>query len=170
MPAGRNPLDDTVIHPESYATATALLDLAGLNLRMKDLPERLKAFRDGQDLATVAGLLGVGLPTLADIIEALIHPGRDPHEGLPAPLLRQDVLSLEDLQEGMVLTGTVRNVVDFGAFVDIGVKQDGLVHVSKMAKKYVTNPHEIVGVGDTVSVRVVSVDRQRGRVDLSMVI
>jgi protein Tex len=170
IPDGRNPLDNTVIHPESYNTTEALLDLAGLNLRMKDLPNRLKAFRDEQDITEVAQVLGVGALTLADIVDALVRPGLDPREDLPAPVLRQDVLSLEHLQEGMVLTGTVRNVVDFGAFVDIGVKHDGLVHVSKMAKKYVSNPHEIVGVGDVVNVKVVSVDRDRGRVELSLVL
>jgi len=130
----------------------------------------LKAFRDEQDMTEVAQVMGVGALTLADIVDALVRPGRDPREDLPAPVLRQDVLSLEQLQEGMVLTGTVRNVVDFGAFVDIGIKHDGLVHVSKMAKKYVSNPHEIVGVGDVVKVKVVSVDRDRGRVELSLVL
>jgi uncharacterized protein len=169
VPGGRNLLDNTVIHPESYDTAKALLDLAGLNLRMNDLPGRMKLFQEGHDLAEIAGIIGVGLPTLRDIVDALIRPGRDPREDLPPPVLRQDVLSLDDLREGMVLTGTVRNVVDFGAFVDIGVKQDGLVHVSKMAKKYVSNPHEVVGVGDVVKVKVVGVDRERGRIQLSMV-
>ena len=139
-------------------------------MRMVDLPNRMQAFRDQNDLDEVAQILGVGQPTLVDIVDALIRPGRDPREDLPAPMLRQDVLSLEDLQEGMVLKGTVRNVVDFGAFVDIGVKNDGLVHVSKMAKRYISNPHEIVSVGDVVDVKVVSVDRQRGRVELSMVL
>jgi protein Tex len=167
---GRNPLDNTIIHPESYDVTKKLLELAGLNLRMKDLPNRLQAFRQEQDLATTAELLGIGLPTLHDIIDALIRPGRDPREDLPPPVLRNDVLSLEDLKEGMVLKGTVRNVVDFGAFVDIGVKNDGLVHVSKMAKRYVSNPHEVVSVGDVVDVKVVGVDKQRGRVELSMVL
>ncbi len=113
----------------------------------------------GRDTAT---------PTLTDIFEALLRPGRDPRDDLPAPVLRRDVLSLEDLKEGMVLTGTVRNVVDFGAFVDIGVKQDGLVHVSQMADKFVRNPHEVVHVGDVVQVKVVKIDKERGRVGLSM--
>ena len=106
---------------------------------------------------------------LRDIVDALLRPGRDPREDLPPVILRRDVLSIDDLREGMVLKGTVRNVVDFGAFVDIGVKQDGLVHVSKMAKQYVRNPHEFVGVGDVVDVTVVSIDRERGRIGLSMV-
>ena len=163
IPDGRNPLDNTVIHPESYDAAHALLDLAGLNMRMADLPRRLQQFRQEQNLAEVAGMLGVGQLTLSDIIDALIRPGRDPRDDLPPVVLRQDVLSLDDLHEGMVLKGTVRNVVDFGAFVDIGVKQDGLVHVSKMAERYVKNPHEVVGVGDIVDVKVIDVDRERGR-------
>jgi len=199
VPEGRNPLDNTVIHPESYAAVKALLDLAGLNLRMADLPNRLKAFCEENDLspspsprrggestspfprreggrgdrsgwADIAELLGIGVPTLHDIVDALLRPGRDPRDDLPPVILRRDVLSLDDLREGMVLKGTVRNVVDFGAFVDIGVKHDGLVHVSKMARKYVRNPHEVVGVGDVVDVRVISVDRERGRIGLSMVV
>jgi protein Tex len=170
VPGGRNLLDNTVIHPESYDTAKALLDLAGLNLRMADLPNRMAAFRDQNNLGEVAQMLGVGLPTLTDIVNALIRPGRDPREDLPAPVLRKDVLTLDDLQEGMVLKGTIRNVVDFGAFVDIGVKNDGLVHVSKMAKKYISNPHEVVHVGDVVDVKVVKVDKERGRVELTMVV
>jgi protein Tex len=170
VPGGRNPLDNTVIHPESYDAAKALLDLAGLNLRMNDLPARMKAFRDSHDLAEVAEMLAAGVLTLTDIVDALIRPGRDPREDLPAPVLRQDVLSLDDLREGMVLKGTIRNVVDFGAFVDIGVKQDGLVHVSKMAKRYVSNPHEVAHVGDVVDVKVTKVDKERGRIELSMVL
>jgi uncharacterized protein len=169
IPDGRNRLDNTVIHPESYSVTRELLDLAGLNLRMADLPQRMERFRRENDLAEIAEMLGVGLPTLEDIVDALILPGRDPRDDLPRPVLRQDVLSMEDLREGMVLKGTVRNVVDFGAFVDIGVKHDGLVHVSKMADRYVRNPHEIVGVGDVVEVTVMSVDADRGRIGLSMV-
>ena len=118
---------------------------------------------------TTAALLGIGELTLRDIVDALLRPGRDPREDLPPVILRRDVLTIDDLREGMVLKGTVRNVVDFGVFVDIGVKQDGLVHVSKMAKQYVRNPHEFVGVGDVVDVTVVSIDRERGRIGLSMV-
>jgi protein Tex len=170
VPGGANLLDNTVIHPESYATARALLDLAGLNLRMNDLPNRMQAFSAAYDMTELAGTLGVGLPTLTDIVEALVRPGRDPREDLPAPILRQDVLKLEDLHEGMTLKGTVRNVVDFGAFVDIGVKQDGLVHVSKMAKRYVSNPHEVVHIGDVIDVKVTKVDKERGRIELSMLL
>jgi len=194
VPGSRNPLDNTIIHPESYEATRALLELAGLNMRMADLPNRLRAWCAENGLAlddgrktndegrntqhatrtidtwpSTAALLGVGEPTLHDIVDALLRPGRDPRDDLPPVILRRDVLSIDDLREGMVLKGTVRNVVDFGAFVDIGVKQDGLVHVSKMAKKYVRNPHEVVSVGDVVDVTVVSIDRQRGRIGLSMV-
>ena len=122
----------------------------------------------GLGLSALAELLEVGVPTLADILDGLARPGRDPRDDLPPPVLRQDVLKMEDLREGMRLKGTVRNVVDFGAFVDIGVKQDGLVHVSKMADRYVRNPFEVVGVGDVVEVVVISVDLERGRIGLSM--
>ncbi|MER2600240.1 MAG: Tex family protein [Caldilineales bacterium] len=168
VPESKNPLDRTTVHPERYGVVKNLLELAGLNLRMNDLAPRLRQFRAQQNLAELAALLEVGEPTLTDIFEALLRPGRDPREDLPAPALRRDVLKLEDLQEGMTLTGTVRNVVDFGAFVDIGVKQDGLVHVSQMADKYVRNPLEVVRVGDVVQVRVIKIDRERGRVGLSM--
>ena len=129
----------------------------------------LHAPRATDNWFTTATLLGIGELTLRDIVDALLRPGRDPREDLPPVIVRRDVLSIDDLREGMVLKGTVRNVVDFGAFVDIGVKQDGLVHVSKMAKQYVRNPHEFVGVGDVVDVTVVSIDRERGRIGLSMV-
>jgi uncharacterized protein len=168
VPESKNPLDRTTVHPESYGVVKNLLDLAGLNLRMVDFSSRLRQFRQSQKLDDLADVLEVGAPTLTDIFEALLRPGRDPRDDLPAPVLRRDVLSLDDLKEGMVLTGTVRNVVDFGAFVDIGVKQDGLVHVSQMADKYVRNPHEVVHVGDVVQVKVVKIDRERGRVGLSM--
>jgi uncharacterized protein len=173
VPGSRNRLDNTTIHPESYDAARKLLDLAGLSLRMDDLPNRLKRWCD-ENLgdtawAATAELLDVGELTLRDIVEALLRSGRDPREDLPPVVLRRDVLSIEDLHEGMTLKGTVRNVVDFGAFVDIGVKQDGLVHVSKMGKTYVRNPHEVVGVGDVVDVTVISIDRERGRIGLSMV-
>ncbi|MCB0199477.1 MAG: RNA-binding transcriptional accessory protein [Anaerolineae bacterium] len=168
VPESRNPLDRTTVHPESYAVAENLLSLADLNWRMVDLSARLRQFRSRSDLQALAELLDVGVPTLNDIFEALLRPGRDPRDDLPAPVLRHDVLSLDDLSEGMVLTGTVRNVVDFGAFVDIGVKHDGLVHVSQMADRYVRNPYEVVSVGDVVQVKVVKIDRERGRIGLSM--
>jgi uncharacterized protein len=168
VPESKNPLDRTTVHPESYDVVKNLLELAGLNLRMADFGGRLRQFRQGQKIEDLAAVLDVGVPTLDDICEALLRPGRDPRDDLPAPLLRHDVLSIDDLQEGMTLTGTVRNVVDFGAFVDIGVKQDGLVHVSQMAERYVRNPHEVVHVGDVVQVKVVKIDKERSRVGLSM--
>jgi uncharacterized protein len=168
VPESKNPLDRTTVHPESYGVVESLLDLADLNLRMADFSTRLRQFRQGQKPEELAAVLDIGEPTLNDIFEALLQPGRDPRDDLPAPVLRRDVLSLEDLKEGMVLTGTVRNVVDFGAFVDIGVKQDGLVHVSQMADRYVRNPHEVVHVGDVVQVKVTKIDKERGRIGLSM--
>jgi len=116
----------------------------------------------------MADKLGVGVPTLRDIIKELEKPGRDPREEMPKPILRTDVLEMEDLQEGMVLKGTVRNVIDFGAFVDIGVHQDGLVHISEMADKYIKHPLEVVAVGDIINVRVMNVDLKKKRIALSM--
>jgi protein Tex len=168
VPESANPLDNTCIHPESYAAVKRLLELAGTRLKARDLAGRLSAVRDELGLAGLAELLEVGEPTLADILDGLERPGRDPRDELPPPMLRQDDLKMEDLREGMRLKGTVRNVVDFGAFVDIGVKQDGLVHVSKMADRYVRNPFDIVSVGDVVDVTVISVDLDRGRIGLSM--
>ncbi|HSJ54162.1 MAG TPA: Tex family protein [Anaerolineae bacterium] len=168
VPDSANPLDNTGIHPESYPTVERLMDLAGTRLKARDMVARVQAVRDEMGLAGLAELLEVGEPTLVDILDALARPGRDPREDLPAPILRHDVLKMEDLREGMRLKGTVRNVVDFGAFVDVGVKQDGLVHVSKMADRYVRNPFEVVSVGDVVDVVVTSVDLERGRIGLSM--
>ena len=124
--------------------------------------------RSEGDLAQLAGDLDVGEPTLVDILDALSKPGREPRDELPPPLLREDVLALEDLKEGMILSGTVRNVVDFGAFVDIGVKQDGLVHISQLSDRFVKTPFEIVKVGDIVRVKVLTVDPNRGRIGLTM--
>jgi uncharacterized protein len=168
VPESANRLDNTSIHPESYPVVKRLLDLAGTRLKARDTVGRVAAVRDELGLAGLAELLEVGEPTLADIVDGLARPGRDPRDELPPPILRQDVLKMEDLREGMRLKGTVRNVVDFGAFVDIGVKQDGLVHVSKMADRYVRNPFDVVSVGDVVDVVVVSVDLERGRIGLSM--
>ena len=168
VPDSANPLDRTPIHPETYPVVQRLLDLAGTRLGARDLAGRLSALRDELGLAGLAELLEVGEPTLTDILDGLVRPGRDPRDELPPPVLRRDILKMEDLQVGMRLRGTVRNVVDFGAFVDIGVKQDGLVHVSKMADRYVRNPFEVVSVGDVVEVTVVQVDMERGRISLSM--
>ena len=145
-----------------------LFALMGVQGDEPDLAQRVKTFRAENDLAELAEVLEVGLPTLTDILDNLIKPGRDPRDELPKPILRSDVLKMEDLREGMILKGTVRNVVDFGAFVDIGVKQDGLVHVSQMADRYVRNPLAVVSVGDVVEVKVISVDLERGRIGLSM--
>jgi uncharacterized protein len=168
VPESANPLDSTSIHPESYPVVRKLLELAGTRLRARDLRGQVQALRDELGLAGLADLLEVGVPTLMDILDGLARPGRDPRDDLPPPILRQDVLKMEDLRVGMRLKGTVRNVVDFGAFVDIGVKQDGLVHVSKMADRYVRDPFEVVSVGDVLDVTVISVDLDRGRIGLSM--
>jgi uncharacterized protein len=168
IPGAPSPLDRTAIHPESYPVVGRLFDLMGVQGSEADLPDRLQSFRERHSLDEIAAVLDVGIRTLADILEDLVRPGRDPRDSLPGPLLRRDVLSIEDLREGMVLTGTVRNVVDFGAFVDIGVKQDGLVHISEMREKYVRDPYAVVSVGDVVRVRVVRVELERGRIGLSM--
>lgn len=169
IPDGDNPLDNTGIHPESYDATSKLLE----RFRLRDNPVDWRTLRgmvrsERIALGELAESVGVGVPTLEDILADLEKPGRDPRDEMPAPLFKSDVLKMEDLREGMVLKGTVRNVVDFGAFVDIGVKRDGLVHVSEMADRYVKNPMEVVSVGDVVSVRVVKVDQQRGRIQLSM--
>ncbi|MFN8453424.1 MAG: Tex family protein [Anaerolineae bacterium] len=164
---GHRPLDNTFIHPESYPVVERLFAQLGVRGDEKELPAKIETLRKG-NLKELAKRLEVGEPTLADILESLAKPGRDPRDELPPPLLRQDVLKLEDLREGMVLTGTVRNVVDFGAFVDIGVKQDGLVHISQLVNRYIKSPFEVVSVGDVVKVKVVKVDKERGRIGLSM--
>ncbi len=169
LPDGESPLDNTPIHPESYATAHKVLDLLGLPLGHPQLPQALQSLRREWDLAALAQELGTGKPTLEDILDALARPGRDPRDELEGPILRGDVLHIEDLHEGMRLKGTVRNVVDFGAFVDIGVKRDGLIHISRMGTGYVRNPHEKVAVGDVIEVEVVDVDVQRGRISLALV-
>jgi uncharacterized protein len=171
--AGENPLDNTSIHPESYGVCGRFLALLGADAREPDLPNRVRegwqrVQAEGETVTTVAKVLGIGAPTLQDILDNLLKPGRDPRSELPAPILRQDILKMEDLQEGMMLTGTVRNVVDFGAFVDIGVKQDGLVHISQLADRFVEQPLDVVSVGDIVQVRVISVDAERLRIGLSL--
>ncbi len=172
IPGGENPLDDTFIHPESYEVCRRLMDRLP-SQEGERLPQRVIRFRkqmanQGIGLEGLAAELGTGVPTLKDILDNLEKPGIDPRDSLPKPILRKDVLKMEDLKEGMLLQGTVRNVVDFGAFVDIGVKQDGLVHVSEMADRFVRNPLDVVGVGDVVTVRVKGVDLARGRIQLSM--
>ena len=164
---GADPLDATAIHPESYAATRKLLAKLGVNPSDPGLGATVKAKRPALDVNALAAELGLGVPTLTDILNDLEKPGRDPREALPTPHLRQDVLKLEDLKPGMRLTGTVRNVVDFGAFVDVGLKNDGLVHVSELSDKFVRNPLEVVGVGDVIEVEVLDIDRNRGRVSLS---
>jgi uncharacterized protein len=168
IPDGDSVLDNTGIHPESYPVVKRIFKWMGVRGDEPDVGDKLFAVRKRSDLGQVAQALDVGLPTLRDIIDALLRPGRDPRDELPPPILRQDVLKMEDLSEGMVLQGTVRNVVPFGAFVDIGVKQDGLVHISQLADHYVEDPLEVVSPGDVVEVRVLNVDLERGRIGLSM--
>jgi len=208
---GKNPLDNTSVHPESYKTATLLLEKLGYTLEdvsasnLSDISQRvinlvpeevkkeklgvsgkgfeaLKALqkpkktddksqnakRFDRAMKKLADELEVGLPTLKDIVDEIKKPGRDLREGMPQPVFRSDVLSLEDLHDGMILSGTVRNVVDFGAFVDIGIKNDGLVHISELSDKYVKHPMNVVSVGDTVQVKIIGVDKNRGKVSLSM--
>ncbi len=165
---GRNPLDATSVHPESYPVAREVVKRAGAKL--EDLGHGIpNAGKRIEDVPALAAELGVGLPTLRDIIAELEKPGRDPRDDAPEVVFSEGIRSFDDLVLGMELTGTVRNVVDFGAFVDIGVKQDGLVHVSKMADRFVKHPSEVVSVGDTVTVWVAGVDKERGKISLSMV-
>lgn len=165
---GNNPLDKTPIHPESYMAThklLAMIDIAPEQIGSELSRERLQAL----DVAATAGQLGIGEPTLHDIVESLLRPGRDPRDELPKPLLRSDVLQLSDLAVGMKLQGTVRNVVDFGAFVDIGLKNDGLVHISRLKKGFVKHPLDVVTVGDIVDVWVVEIDEKRQRVGMTMI-
>ena len=168
---GEHPLDNTAIHPESYEAAEKLCNLFSINIEnlQKD-QKKIEAAFSGIDKKQVAGLIGTGVPTLELIMDNLQKPGRDPRESLPKPLLRQDILKMEDLSPGMKLEGTVRNVVDFGAFVDIGVKQDGLLHISNMSKtgKRIEDPHDVVAVGDIIDIEVISIDKERGRIGLAL--
>jgi len=169
IPDGDNPLDNTSIHPESYDATRRLLE----KFKLLDNPPEWRTLRyrlrqEKVDPEKLAEEIGVGVPTLEDILASLEKPGRDPRDEMPKPIFKSDVLKLEDLREGMVLKGTVRNVVDFGAFVDIGVKRHGLVHVSQMGERYVKDPHKVVSVGDVITVKVIGVDPERGRVKLSM--
>ncbi|MER2054037.1 MAG: Tex family protein [Clostridia bacterium] len=166
----KNPLDSTGVHPESYDAAKALLEKLGYDLKnlkggIPEIPLKARAFGEEK----LAAEIGVGLPTLKDMIAELQKPGRDPRDELPKPVLRTDVLDIKDLKPGMELTGTVRNVIDFGAFVDIGVHQDGLVHISRIADKFIRHPSEVLKVGDVVKVWVVSVDEKKQRIGLTMV-
>ena len=170
VPESKNVLDNTAVHPESYGAAEKLLSLTGHTLadvrdgKLEDLSAQIKAY--GEEKA--ANACGVGVPTLRDVAAELRKPGRDIRDELPKPILRTDVLEMKDLKPGMVLTGTVRNVIDFGVFVDIGVHQDGLVHISQVADRYVKHPSEVVSVGDIVQVVVLEVDEKKKRISLSM--
>ena len=168
---GTNPLEITAVHPESYEVAEKLLEKIGYDKKdiknknkLEEIKEKLKQINTKE----LSKELEIGELTLKDIISEISKPGRDPREDLPKPILRSDVLKFEDLQEGMELTGTVRNVIDFGAFVDIGVKHDGLVHISEMSDRYIKNPSEVVSVGDIVKVKVIGIDKERQKVKLSM--
>ena len=170
VPESKNVLDNTAVHPESYDAAKALLELTGYTLSdvkngaLTELPARIRACGEAQ----AAEKLGVGVPTLRDIVSELMKPGRDVRDELSKPILRTDVLEMKDLKPGMVLTGTVRNVIDFGVFVDIGVHQDGLVHISQVSDKFIKHPSEVVSVGDVVKVAVLEVDEAKKRISLSM--
>ncbi len=170
VPESKNVLDNTAVHPESYAAAEALLEKCGYTLQdvkageIALLESKVKLY--GEEKA--AQELGIGLPTLRDVVKELMKPGRDPRDELPAPVLRSDILDMKDLKSGMELTGTVRNVIDFGAFVDIGVHQDGLVHISQICDRYIKHPSEVLSVGDVVTVWVKEVDEQKKRISLTM--
>ena len=167
---GDNALDSTSVHPESYAAAEKLLKICGFC--EKDISEgKIKGITqiiENQGTEKLAERLGVGVPTLLDIATELEKPGRDPRDELPKPMLRHDIMSMEDLKPGMELTGTVRNVIDFGAFVDIGVHQDGLVHISQITDRFIKHPSEVLKVGDIVTVWVLSADPLKKRISLTM--
>ena len=168
---GDNPLEVTAVHPESYKQTEKLLKSIGFDkndLKDKEKVSELRQKLKSVDVVKTAKELEIGEMTLTDIIAELMKPGRDPREDMPKPILRQDVLKLEDLKEGMILTGTVRNVIDFGAFVDIGVKHDGLVHISEISDKFIKNPSDVLSVGDIVKVKVIKIDKERQKVGLSM--
>lgn len=168
---GDNPLEITAVHPESYEATEKLLETIAFDkkdLKDKEKLEELRTKLKSINIEEMSKQLNIGEMTLSDIIEELSKPGRDPREDMPKPILRNDVLKLEDLKEGMVLTGTVRNVIDFGAFIDIGVKHDGLVHISEMSDKFIKNSSDLVSVGDVVKVKVIKIDKERQKVGLSM--
>ena len=170
VPESKNLLDHTGVHPESYAAAEQLLSLCGVDMEAiasaegEDLSARVKLL----GVEKVADKCGVGVPTITDIVKELAKPGRDPRDDLPPTMLRTDVMKMEDLKPGMIMRGTVRNVVDFGCFVDIGVHQDGLVHISEIADKFIKHPSEAVKVGDVVDTYVLGVDPEKKRISLSI--
>ena len=170
VPESKNVLDNTGVHPESYDAAKKLLELCSYSLddvkkgSIGELSQRLREF--GEEKA--ASECGVGLPTLRDVVKELLKPGRDPRDELPKPILRTDVMEMKDLKPGMELSGTVRNVIDFGVFVDIGVHQDGLVHISQLCERRVRHPSEVCAVGDIVTVWVLEADEKKKRISLTM--
>lgn len=170
LDGGKEILDSTSVHPESYKAAKSLLDALGYtkddvkNHNVKDIKERLKTI----DIDKFCAENEVGKITINDIADALLKPGRDVRDELPKPVLMSDLLSISDLKPGMILTGTVRNVIDFGAFVDIGVHQDGLVHISQISNKYIKNPTEVLSVGDIVKVKIIDIDEKKNRISLSI--
>ena len=171
IPDGKNPLEITAVHPESYEKAEQLLENIGYtkeDLRNQEKLKDIKVKLNSINLKEVSEKLDIGEMTLKDIVDELSKPGRDPRDEMPKPILRSDVLKFEDLREGMILNGTVRNVIDFGAFVDIGVKHDGLVHISELSEKFVKNPSDVVSIGDIVKVKVIGIDEKRKKVNLSM--
>lgn len=163
----KNPLDATGIHPESYDLANKLLEVASIKKEQLGSTEAEKALAN-LDISTLSSQWDVGEVTLKDIIDTLMKPSRDPRDAFPQPLLKKDILKMEDLQPGMEMQGTVRNVVDFGAFVDIGVKQDGLVHISKLKNGFVKHPLDVVALGDIVTVWVEKIEKDKGRIALTM--
>ena len=167
---GKQALDNTSVHPESYTAAEKLLKLCGVtdNDVKCGKTAAIKPVIEADGIESTAEKLGIGVPTLNDIIKELERPGRDPRDELPPPLLRSDIVSMEDLKPGMELSGTVRNVIDFGAFVDIGVHQDGLVHISQITDRFIKHPSEVLKVGDIVKVWILSVDVQKKRISLTM--
>ncbi|MCI8273655.1 MAG: RNA-binding transcriptional accessory protein [Clostridia bacterium] len=171
IPDGINPLENTAVHPESYEQTEKLLAKIGFDkndLKNKDNITKLREKLKSINITELSNELDIGEMTLTDIVSELSKPGRDPREDMPKPVLRNDVLNFEDLTDGMILTGTVRNVIDFGAFIDIGVKYDGLVHISEMSNSYIKSPSEVVSVGDIVKVKVIKIDKERKKVGLSM--
>jgi len=167
----KDPFAVTPIHPESYAAAEKILNK--LDFSKQDLldKKRIRILREKLnelDITDIAAKIDIGIPTAKDIVKSLQQPGRDPRNDMPGPVFRKDVLKLEDIKEGMIFTGKVRNIVDFGAFIDIGLKNDGLLHISEMSEMYVNDPFEIVYIGQTIKVQVLSVDRHRSRISLSL--
>jgi uncharacterized protein len=166
-----DPFAATPIHPESYKSAEKILeniDYLAADIRDKEKLKKLREKLNEIDLVKTAADLEIGLPTAKDIVASLKQPGRDPRDSMPAPIFRKDILKIEDIKSGMIFKGKVRNIVDFGAFVDIGLKQDGLLHISEMSQMYVSDPFEIVEIGQNIEVKILDVDQNRGRISLTL--